>query len=156
MANKKSKPAGDKVHAELENLKGMLARALADYDNLSKRTQRGREDFAKIASVSLIVKLLPVLDSLESAQVHLRDAGLAISIGEFKKILREEGLDEIKPEVGQEFNHETMEAIEVVKGQDDNKINEVVLVGWKFADSSLQSDGIVVRHAKVKVTKRSS
>jgi molecular chaperone GrpE len=138
----------DKVHGELEMVKGMLARALADYDNLSKRVERERQDFGKLASVGVIIKLLPVLDNLESAQVHLKDQGLAISIGEFKKVLSEEGLTEIRPEVGSEFNHETMEAIEVTQGESNNKISELVLVGWKY------NDGIVVRHAKVKVSKK--
>ncbi len=138
----------DKVHAELESVKGMLARALADYDNLSKRIERERQDLGKIASVGVIIKLLPVLDNLEAAQEHLKDAGLAISIGEFKKILSEEGLTEIRPKAGDEFNENEMEAIEVVDGEgNNNTIAEVVLAGWKY------SDGTVVRHAKVKVTK---
>jgi molecular chaperone GrpE len=136
----------DKVHGELETVKGMLARALADYDNLSKRIDRERQDFSKIASVSVIVKLLPVLDNLESAQVHLQDQGLAISIVEFKKILSEEGLTEIKPNVGDKFDEQKMEAIEVVKGVSNNTVAETVLVGWEFGD------GMVVRHAKVKVS----
>jgi molecular chaperone GrpE len=148
MANKKIKPAEDKVHKELEVLKGMLARALADYDNLSKRVDRERQDLGKIVSVGIIVRLLPVLDGLESAQIHLQDAGLAISIGEFKKVLSEEGLTEIGPKAGEIFDENTMEAIEVVPGERDNIISEVVLVGWKFID------GTVVRHAKVKVTKK--
>ena len=53
----------------------MLARALADYDNLSKRVERERQDLGKIASVGLVLKLLPVLDNLESAQVHLKGSG---------------------------------------------------------------------------------
>jgi molecular chaperone GrpE len=136
---KKTKPG------ELEVVKGMLARALADYDNLSKRVERERQDLNKIASVGLIIRLLPILDSLESAQVHLKDQGLAITIGEFKKVLSEEGLTEIKPEVGREFNEEAMEAIEAIEGKDKGKVAEVVLVGWKF------EDGTVVRHAKVRV-----
>jgi molecular chaperone GrpE len=140
----------DKVHQELEVVKGMLARALADYDNLSKRVDRERQDLGKIASVGIIVRLLPVLDGLESAQMHLKDQGLAISIGEFKKILSEEGLTEIMPKVGEPFNEQVMEAIEVVPGESDNSIGEVVLPGWRF------SDGTVVRHAKVKVSRSSS
>jgi molecular chaperone GrpE len=140
--------SGDRVHRELESVKMMLARALADYDNLSKRVERERQDFGKIASVSLIVRLLPVLDSLENAQVHLKDQGLAISLVEFKKILSEEGLTEVRPKIGEEFNEQTMEAIEVIPGASDNTIAEVVLVGWKF------EDGTVVRYAKVKVTKK--
>lgn len=145
---KKVKQAEEKVHKELEVVKGMLARALADYDNLSKRVDRERGDLSKITSVSLIVRLLPVLDGLESAQAHLQDRGLAISIVEFKKVLSEEGLTEIRPKVGDEFDENLMEAIEVVNGASDNKIAEVVLVGWKF------TDGMVVRHTKVKVSKK--
>lgn len=130
---------------ELDLLKSQLVRALADYDNLVKRVEREKDDIQKLISVRLIIRLLSVLDNLEAAQKHLNDAGLAISIGEFKKVLSEEGLTEIRPEVGDKFDHETMEAVEVVKGENDNNIAEVVLVGWKF------SDGTVVRHTKVKV-----
>ena len=146
--------SGDKVHEELETVKRMLARALADYDNLSKRVDKERADLGKIASIGVVIKLLPVLDSLESAQVHLQDQGLAISIVEFKKVLSEEGLTEIRPNVGDEFDEQTMEALEVVKGRSNNMIAELVLVGWKFADSSMQSDGTIIRHAKVKVSKK--
>jgi len=138
----------------LESVKAMLARALADYDNLSKRVDRERRGLGKIASVSVIIKLLPVLDNLESAQVHLNDAGLAITVAEFKKVLSEEGLTEIRPNVGDEFDEQTMEALEVVKGRSNNMIAELVLVGWKFADSSMQFDGTIIRHAKVKVSKK--
>ena len=140
--------SGDKVHQELETMKGMLARALADYDNLAKRVDRERADLGKITSVGIIVRLLPILDNLESAQAHLKDSGLAISIVEFKKVLSEEGLDEITPAVGEKFDEQTMEAIEVTAGEGNNNISEVVLPGWKY------SDGTVVRHAKVKVSKK--
>lgn len=137
----------DKIHSELENLKAMLARALADYDNLTKRVDREREMLGKIASVEITTKLLPVLDNLENAQNHLQDAGLAICIGEFKKVLNEENLVEINPKVGDDFDENTMEAIEVVAGERDNIVSELVLKGWKF------TDGMVIRHAKVKVSK---
>lgn len=137
--------SGDRVYQELETVKAMLARALADYDNLSKRVDRERQDLGKIASVGIIVRLLPILDNLESAQAHLQNRGLAICIVEFKKILSEEGLTEIKPKVGDVFDEQVMEAIEVVPGASNNSVAEVVLVGWKF------EDGTVVRHAKVKV-----
>jgi len=143
----------EKVNEEAELLKSQLLRTLADYDNLVKRVERERENLSKLASVGVITKILPVLDNLESAQTHLQDAGLAICIGEFKKVLSEEGLTEINPEIGETFNENTMEAIEVVTGGTDNnmagggKVSEVVLKGWKF------NDGQVIRHAKVKVSK---
>jgi len=137
----------DKSNEELTMVKSMLARALADYDNLSKRVDRERTDLGKIASVGIIIRLLPILDNLENAQIHLKDAGLAISIGEFKRVLNEEGLNEIKPKVGDVFDENLMEAIEVIPGESNNTIAEVILTGWKFADDK------VVRHAKVKVFK---
>jgi molecular chaperone GrpE (heat shock protein) len=144
----KVKSNGDRVRIELETVKAMLAMALEDYDNLSKRVDRERVDLGKIVSVGVIVRLLPVLDNLESTQTHLKDQGLAISIGEFKRVLSEDGLNEIRPSVGDVFDENTMEAIEVTAGTSDNMISEVVLTGWKF------TDGTVVRHAKVKVSKK--
>ena len=136
-----------KIETEAELLKSQLARTLADYDNLVKRVERERQDLGKIASVGVIVKLLPVLDNLERAQVHLQDSGLAIAIGEFINVLKDEGLSVINPGVGDNFDEQQLEAVEVVDGEDNNKIAEVVLAGWKY------SDGTVVRHAKVKVSK---
>lgn len=151
MVNKKIKTVKeDKVRGELEVVKGMLARALADYDNLAKRVDRERLELGKIASVGVIVKLLPVLDNLERAQEHIKDSGLAIAIGELINVLKDEGFTVISPSIGDIFNENTMEAIEVVEGTSDNTVVEVVLSGWKY------EDGTVVRHAKVKVSKKNN
>lgn len=148
MTKSKTKPAEEKIKKELELVKGMLARTLADYDNLGKRVERERTDLGKIASIGIVARLLPIIDNLESAQVHLKDQGLAISILEFKKVLDEVGFGEIKPNVGEVFDENLMEAIEVTAGESNNTIAEVILVGWKY------EDGSVVRHAKVKVYKK--
>ncbi|HET7099226.1 MAG TPA: nucleotide exchange factor GrpE [Patescibacteria group bacterium] len=132
---------------EAEAIKNQLARTLADYDNLVKRVERERDEVKKVLSLRLILKLLSVLDGLENAQEHLKDQGLAITIIEFKKVLNEEGLTEIKSSVGNEFDENTMEAVEVVPGKSDNTVASTALVGYKF------SDGTVVRHARVVVTK---
>lgn len=136
-----------KVNEEVEILKAQLARTLADYDNMRKRVEMEKESLGKILTTNIILKLLPVLDNLESANNHLKDAGLAISIVEFKNVLKDEGLTEIKPEIGSNFNEEEMEAIEIVKGEVDNTVSEVVLTGWKYLDNT------IIRHAKVKVFK---
>lgn len=130
---------------ESEQLKGQLARALADYDNLRRRTDEEKTLWIKFSSQSIITKLLTILDMLEKAQEHLKDQGLAIATLEFKKILNEEGVTEIVPKVGDEFNHELHEVIETIEGEDKNKISETVVPGWKY------NDGQVLRYAKVKV-----
>lgn len=130
---------------QIAQLKNQLARTLADYDNLVKRVQREREELSKVASLGILIKLLPVLDNLESAQEHLKDQGLAISIGEFKKVLDEEELEEVKPQKGDMFDENLHEATEIVQGGDKGTIAELILTGWKF------KDGQVIRVAKVKV-----
>ena len=132
---------------EVEILKSQLARALADYDNLRKRADEERVSFIKYASRNILQSLLPVLDTFESAQTHLKDNGLAIAIAQFKEVLKSEGLEEIRPTVGQEFDENLMEAIEIVESQQDGKVSELLTSGWKF------TDGLVVRHARVKVFK---
>jgi molecular chaperone GrpE len=140
---------------EVAILKNQLVRTLADYDNLRKRTDEERVSFIKYASQEILQNLLPVLDTLENAQVHLKDSGLQIAISQFKDVLKQEGLEEINPKVGENFDENLMEVIDVVEEKDkqslsgipDNTIAEVLTSGWKFAD------GQVIRHAKVKVFK---
>lgn len=130
------------------SLKNQLARALADYDNLRKRVEREKEDWVKLAGLKLVLRLLPILDNLRQAQNHLGDTGLAITIGELETLLGDEGIEEIQVNRGDSFNPDLHEVTEVVENcQEENKIEGVVLSGWKF------KDGIVIRHAKVKVTK---
>lgn len=132
-----------------KQIQAQLARALADYDNLRKRGEAEKEIWVKFSSERILTKLLPVLDMLESAQGHLKDSGLAISLGEFRKILQEERLEEIKPKPKDAFDHKIHEVVESIEGGKDRsgKIAETVLSGWKFAG------GPVIRYAKVKVTK---
>ncbi|MDP3994202.1 MAG: nucleotide exchange factor GrpE [bacterium] len=130
-----------------KQIQAQLARALADYDNLRKRSETEREIWIKFSSERILTKLLPILDMLESAQNHLKDSGLAIGLAELRKILQEEGLEEIKPNPKDTFDHEVCEVVESIEGTKDNKgqIAETILSGWRF------TDGPVIRFAKVKV-----
>ena len=101
----------------------------------------------KFATQKFIQDLLPVLDNFESAQVHLQDSGLAIAINQFKEVLKNEGLVEIRPSVGDNFDENLEEVVEVVSGKSAGKISELLVPGWKFVE------GMVIRYAKVKVTK---
>lgn len=139
-----------KKNKEVNELKDQLARALADYDNLKKRAEAERATLTKIASLKLIVRLLSVYDMLVNAQKHLGDAGLEISINEFREVLKSEGVEEIKVFPKDDFNENLHEAIEVVSGGQKDKIKEVVLPGWQY------EEGTVVRHAKVVVSKGES
>ena len=131
------------------NLKEQLARALADYDNLRKRVERERAESELKSNLRLVLRLLPVVDNLRQALVHLKDPGLAITLAELENILKDEGVEEIRIQKGDVFNPEFCEAVELVAKEGlSNKIEEVVLSGWRF------SQGPVIRPAKVKVCQK--
>ena len=139
-----------KEKEEIQKLREQLARALADYDNLQKRTEKEKEEWAKFANKGLITKLLPLYDMILSAQKHLNDSGIAIVLSTFEGILSDEGIEIIRPKVGDVFNeelHEAMDTDEVKDLDKQGKISSVILYGFKFRD------GPVIRHAKVSVFK---
>lgn len=140
----KTKTKAMKTKDSEHDLKNQLARALADYDNLKKRTEIERGQFIKIANLGLVARLLPVLDMLDSAQVHLKDSGLAIAIKEFQATLSETGVEEIETKTGDKFDEKIHEAVETGPGK-TGQIVEVVQKGYRM------KDGPVVRHVRVRV-----
>lgn len=138
----KDKKTSDK---QLSEVKSQLVRALADYDNFRKRVESEKGELVRLSSSIILSKLLPIIDMLDAVQKHLKDAGLAIAISEFRKVLFEEGLEEIKPNEGDGFSEDSHEVVEVIKNGKKGKVAEVVLSGWKF------ESGKIIRHAKVKV-----
>lgn len=129
-------------------LQAQLARALADYDNLGKRVERERLELVQYAGTRIVKNLLPILDMLEQAQKHVADPGLTITLQQFREVLKLEGYEEIKTKVGDEFDENLHEVIEVVPGESENTVSEVIQSGWT------RSDGFVIRPVKVKVFKK--
>lgn len=131
-----------------------LARALADYDNLVKRFERERPEVIKRATKSLVEDLLPVLDNLDRARAHLKDSGLDMAVSQFETILANYGVEEIMTIIGDKFDNNVHEAIEIVDPdsigvegtkEQNGTIAAVLARGWKW------QDGQVIRPAKVKV-----
>ncbi|OGE10229.1 nucleotide exchange factor GrpE [Candidatus Curtissbacteria bacterium RIFCSPLOWO2_01_FULL_42_26] len=138
----------DQVSARNTQLEDMLKRTLADYQNLERRIEEERKQLSKLSSLLLIEKLLPILDNLENAQMHLSDEGLKIVIKQFKDILISEGLQEINAENAQ-FDPNFHEAVEIKEGAMDNKIVKILTKGYTI-------DGKTIRPAKVVVERRSA
>jgi len=135
----------DQPKKQIEDLTNRWKRALADYQNLEKRYEKEKADFVQFANSNLILKLLSILGHLEKAAEHLKDEGLDLVIVEFKRLLNNEGLEEIDCS-GKPFDPEIMEAIEVVKGGEANQVAEVVSKGYLLKGKLLSA-------AKVKVYK---
>lgn len=127
-----------------QTLENQLKRTLADYQNLQKRVVADQQDFVKFANAVLLTKLLPVLDDLEKAQGHLKNAGLQLTIDKFKSVLQAEGISEIKL-LNTPFDPKTAECAELVPGKKDYII-EIVQTGYAL-------HGRVLRPARVKVGK---
>src|SRR5579872_6137651 len=68
---------------KLESAEEKYKRALADYQNLVRRTGEQKIEWARSSNRDLLLKLLPVLDTLMLAQKHIQDKGLEISVNQF-------------------------------------------------------------------------
>src|SRR2546430_602084 len=73
---------------QAEESEGKYRRALADYQNLQKRVQEERLALIQAANKELLLRLLPVLDTLELANKHVQDEGLRVSISQFLDTLK--------------------------------------------------------------------
>lgn len=123
--------------------KDKYLRALADYQNLVKRTQVEKEEFYKYAHESFVEKLIPVLDNLERAEQYTNDTGVQLVFKELKRIVAEFGLERIQLKENDTFTPEYMECIEAEK--DGNNLVET-RAGYRFK-------GKVLRPVQVKVVK---
>lgn len=129
-----------------KSFKHKYLRALADYQNLEKRIHDERGELYQGANKNLILKLLPFLDSLDKAEAFIKDEGLKIVKEQFEKTLRDEGLVELDV-LGKEFDPYTAEVVDMVEGEKDNMVVEVLRKGYQF-------NGKILRVAQVKVSKK--
>ena len=147
---------GRDLAKELEEMKNRYFRALADYQNLQRRTAkeqleargRGVEDFLK--------KLLPVLDTLDKAleQIYKINVdkkvmdGLEMFSIQFSDMLEKEGLKGIEAK-GSKFDPNFHEALckRTVEDKDDETVLTVFEKGYTFKDR-------VLRTAKVEINQK--
>lgn len=135
-----------KLQDEIKTLDQNWKRALADYQNLVKRVEGDKAEIMKLASLNVVSKLVPSLDILELAAKHNQDEGMQMAVKQFQQVLKDEGLEEINPAVGDKFDPGLHECTETVAGEPVETIAEVVLKGYKI-------NGYILRPARVKVYK---
>jgi molecular chaperone GrpE len=93
-----------------------LRRLQAEFENYKKRVAKQQADQMARAALSLVDKLLPVLDTLDLATAHIGDAGsadgraLLAASSQLRDVLAKEGLERIDP-VGEEFDPNSHEAV---------------------------------------------
>ena len=139
--------------AKAEEYLNNWKRTAADFENYKKRRDRENQELMQFAQEITVVKILPTLESLEQAlrnapqdqQFQTWSEGVIKIVQQLEKVLLEMGIEKIKS-LGEKFNHELHEAVEMVDGGESGKIIEEVQAGYKL-------NGKVIRPAKVKVAK---
>lgn len=121
---------------KLEECESKYKRALADYQNLEKRSLEERKEWVRLANKELILKILPVLDTLILASGHIKDQGLALSIKQFSDILKKEGVEKVET-LGKSFNPETMEVVQTQEGE-EGKVLEEIRAGYTLGGQTLR------------------
>ncbi len=135
----------EELEKKREEWKSKYLRALADYQNLEKRTREQIGEVRQYASEAVLARLLPVVDTFGRVGEHVKDQGFDLAYKELLAVLREQGIERMNV-VGAEFNPHEMECIEVVDGEENNVVEEL-LPGYRL-------NGKMLRVAQVKVGKK--
>ncbi len=144
----------EKQQAEARKYQDQYLRALAEVENIKKRTQRDREEYIKYGNVSLIKKILPVLDDLEravdaaqaSSEAEGLRKGVEMTAKSLLEILKNEGLEVIESQ-GKPFDPQYHQPLTVEPSDDfpENTVLEELQKGYVLHDR-------VIRPALVKVS----
>lgn len=138
----------DEVNAELTELQQRLVaaedrekRALADYQNLTRRTQEDRGRLVKLAAQDFASSLLQPLDHLSLAAAQIKDKGLDMVVQQFWKVLQEQGLEELNV-LNQKFDPSLMEVVD--KQGDGDTVLKVVKKGYRLNGEVIQIAQVVI------------
>ena len=153
----KGKNQADKQVDQLAEMKLDLQRVRADFENYRKRTEQETEKARKSGADAMVIKLLPIIDTFDRAlgQVPNEIAdnnwvkGMAGISKNIDKILNSLDIKKIKSKPGSDFNPELHYAIQVNEDAEGERevIEEELQAGYS-------RDGVVIRHAMVKVTRK--
>ncbi|MCL5435671.1 MAG: nucleotide exchange factor GrpE [Patescibacteria group bacterium] len=148
-----SPPEPQDWHAKAEEYLNAWKRAAADFENYKKR--RHKEDQALIifARLHVLERLLPIFEAIEQSLAHVPQGegseqwkkGMEETLKQLHAAFSDLGIEKIKT-VGEKYDHELHEAVEMVEGGESGQITEEVAAGWRI-------NGQTVRPAKVKVAR---
>lgn len=128
-------------------------RAVAELDNLKKRTQREREEYIRFANESLLRELLPVLDNFDRALEAARAAAETESVVAGVELIQRELLKALEKfgvtpysALGQPFDPERHEAVQRVvrPGAPDMTVVEETQRGYLLNGRVLRPAMVVV------------
>jgi molecular chaperone GrpE len=139
------------LQTEVDRLKELYLRKMADFDNYRKRQEREMADFRRYSNADLIRECLPVVDNLERALAAPSGDGAGLRTGvdlvlkQFKEILRRCGLTEVDP-IGMPFDPSVHEAIQrqEVEGLVENTVIHALQKGYLLGERLLRPALVIV------------
>lgn len=142
-----------KLKSDLEHWKNEYYRAYADMQNLRKEVEKDHHEAIKYRAAGFIENLLPILDGfhmalgaeVKSPEMQAFLTGFEFIYKNMVQVLENEGVTELSPKVGDEFDPNTMSAIETKF--DEGKPNRVLKVnvkGYKLHEHLIRPSIVVV------------
>ena len=136
-------------NAKIEELTNDLKRVQAEFENYQKRVEKDFIAREQRIRANMLCEILSILDSLNEGIKHEpKNDGLVKVKETLVKFLHNNGVQKMTKKVGDQFDHNEMEAM--MQGKEENKkdgeILEVLQKGYFINDH-------VLRFAKVKVNK---
>ena len=155
-AKEEDKPEVNKeveLAKELESTKRRYLTALADYQNLQKRTVKEKSEARDRGVGDFLKRLLPVIDTLDKVMEICAKSeidkkvmdGLEMFSIQFSDMLEKEGLKEIEA-MGCKFNPNYHEAMmnQCNPDKEDEEVIQVFEKGYTFKDNVLRCAKVVV------------
>ena len=144
------------ARAERDEYLDALRRLQAEFENYRKRVSKQQVEQVERAAVSLVDKLLPVLDVLDLAAEHLGDAdseegkALVQASALLNDVLAKEGLERVDP-VGDPFDPNSHEAVGNVPADEDESdvqgptVAQVMRPGYRWRGTVVRPAMVLVR-----------
>jgi molecular chaperone GrpE len=139
-------------------LKDQLMRAIAETDNMRKRSEKQLDDVAKYAIVSFARDIIGVMENFHRVTEHVKEEDLAnpsiktmfegveMIKKELQQVLDRNKIERIAPEKGEVFDHNFHQAVAHVDSEDISSggILQLLQAGYKIHDRLLKAAMVTV------------
>ena len=141
-----------KLEEERDELKDLLLRKAAEFENFKKRTESDFLQRIESANADLIIQLLPVMDDFERLEAADENEdlsglkeGISLIFKKFSKSIKDSGVEPIQA-VGQEFDPEKHDALMQVESEDHDSgvVVDEHLKGYVMNDRVLRPSQVLV------------
>jgi len=139
-------PNVDAIIAEHDDYKDRFMRALADAENLRKRSERDRREAEQYGGSKLARDMMPVYDNLKRALDAAGDEadgvieGIQLTLKELSNVFEKHGITILSPEMGEKFDPQMHQAMfeAPVPGTKAGDIIQVMAEGFMLHDRLLR------------------